>query len=417
MNCIATAQDPVETQESALGACTNPTFDGIVSVHAWRYDPVPWSNGLAAIGFFDDALCSVSKEVYPLQGWGTDSLCSTLPTVIGSHAARVVLTPNGTDVRVQMFGRSTSTPCSDPAGPTYIDETLARGVCTKMNTSSWTSFDGNSAEKTLAYYACSPNVTVTTCVNNVCGSDTTYGDNCYAYVYPVSSAPATTKAPSKAPTSSAPTDIGETYTPTGAPTAPTAAPTKAPTNIGETYAPTNAPVSVQPTSLSWTAATPSTLFSAETPQSIVFALKTTTILPATTGVITLTASTQLWTADHADALCTDTSQANLGRAFTSSIVTGNGTILSITNGAVATNAGQSVVITCVSAMAANGAVGSSITFSAVSSSDTLVLAGLTGWTIDNNPNTPAAASFATRSTIATLALGAFSLAVASLVVG
>ena len=225
--------------------------------------------------------------------------------------------------------------------------------------------------------------------------------------------------PTSAPTQ-APTTNGQTYTPSAAPTqAPTHAPTTAPTP--STAAPTQAPTTnaqtqaptLGATSLVWVAATPSTLFTTETPTSVVFALTTTSNLSAG-GTLTLVASTQIWAADHADALCTEGG----GHSFASSVVSETGTTLTITNGAVDTNNGGTLVITCSSTMAANGAAGSSVTFSVVSSSDTLTLTGLNGWTIDvdTDPGAGTASSAAARR-VGPLALFAAGLVLAALAAG
>jgi hypothetical protein len=69
-------------------------------------------------------------------------------------------------------------------------------------------------------------------------------------------------------------------------------------------------------------------------------------------------------------------------------------------------------------MAANGAAGSSVTFSVVSSSDTLTLTGLNGWTIDvdTDPGAGTASSAAARR-VGPLALFAAGLVLAALAAG
>ena len=228
-------------------------------------------------------------------------------------------------------------------------------------------------------------------------------------------APTKTPTPPTAAPTSAPTTTGQTYTPTQNPTsAPTAAPSSsaapssAPTTTGQTHTPSAAPTSsptLSATSLVWVAATPSTLSATETPTSVVFALTPTSYLSAS-GTLTLIASTQIWAADHADALCTEDS----GHNFASSVVTGTGTTLTITNGGVDTKNGGTLVITCSSTMVANGAAGSSVTFSAVSSSDTLTLTGLSGWTIDVDTDS----GTGTTSSAATSRIGALVLCISSL---
>ena len=269
-----------------------------------------------------------------------------------------------------------------------------------------------------------------TAENDAGASAVTAGSKSAPLLITSSPTSAPTQAPSHAPTmaptpptsapTQAPTTNGQTYTPSAAPTqAPTHAPTTAPTP--STAAPTQAPTTnaqtqaptLGATSLVWVAATPSTLFTTETPTSVVFALTTTSNLSAG-GTLTLVASTQIWAADHADALCTEGG----GHSFASSVVSETGTTLTITNGAVDTNNGGTLVITCSSTMAANGAAGSSVTFSVVSSSDTLTLTGLNGWTIDvdTDPGAETASSAAARR-VGPLALFAAGLVLAALAAG
>ena len=269
-----------------------------------------------------------------------------------------------------------------------------------------------------------------TAENDAGASAVTAGSKSAPLLITSSPTSAPTQAPSHAPTmaptpptsapTQAPTTNGQTYTPSAAPTqAPTHAPTTAPTP--STAAPTQAPTTnaqtqaptLGATSLVWVAATPSTLFTTETPTSVVFALTTTSNLSAG-GTLTLVASTQIWAADHADALCTEGG----GHSFASSVVSETGTTLTITNGAVDTNNGGTLVITCSSTMAANGAAGSSVTFSVVSSSDTLTLTGLNGWTIDvdTDPGAGTASSAAARR-VGPLALFAAGLVLAALAAG
>ena len=186
--------------------------------------------------------------------------------------------------------------------------------------------------------------------------------------------------------------VSTTPKPTPQPTTPPGSPTPKPTTPQPTALPSPTP---QPTaspgagtSLGSFVATPATVVAGENPSPVAFVLTTTLPVDANTGTISITASVKLW---DANPTCVAVSQGGIASGRPHPITTAvpgagsvasatGGTQLVITMGAVATTLLETLVVTCAGSMRANGAVGTVVAFSAMSSSNTQPLVNQAGWT-------------------------------------
>merc|ERR1711904_671477 len=134
-------------------------------------------------------------------------------------------------------------------------------------------------------------------------------------------------------------------------------------------------------SVAWLGATRLTSLKTSTAAGHLVFYFTPSVTVANNGIVTLTSSEAIWSADGATT-CTakDGGSGGTTRAVTGSVVSGTQKIIKVTMGADLT-ATQVAEITCTSNLANNGATAQAVTFDIETSTDTGKLSAQTGYTL------------------------------------
>jgi len=133
------------------------------------------------------------------------------------------------------------------------------------------------------------------------------------------------------------------------------------------------------TSPVWTSASRTNIMTGQAGGNLVVVMAPTTAAVAT-NVITLTATSQIFTADDTSTTCTCTVATGTAPTFTTA-VSGTGTVIALTLVGQGIGAGVATTITCTNNMPVNGAAALVVTFGLVTTTDATALSAQVGWTL------------------------------------